>query len=787
MSLKKIAFLFFIVSYVSAYAETNDYDIRSLGDVWIITVDDSGSMTSRYGGKYESPHAMATRIYNDLITNDEMFSIVDWEKDRFIFFTSGFSYNYDKGYGNELQKAAPFESSFIHYFDKTPKLYKFNDKRELSEHIKNIIATNKYRHQSSFVSIIRTFSIIKAVNFLKANNLEDSFVNMKVMTITDDADQTDQWRNDYRELKACAPNRFEEVKDSTTKYIYNSLNGSGYGILKELYKNEETIPHVWIYDYITRNSLEPLYKELDLFSVEASDGQNITIKWKKNNTFFDNTYDICFFLLDSLKINGSKICADKKFTKSFYTSGTYDNKLKMNNVNLQGRIQIKYYDPIYGYHYKFIPFSQNVVVPSSKISTTWWSLCVFFGLISIWLILYYTYLKPNSIIFKIYSNDGKTYSVKHGFRKDWKRDNNPLQAFATDDFGRIDSIIRHNKRIKVKTFNISQKDKPEVLICSRFPINLSIKEFVFLSTDEDIDYHYIGRSCEYSDLLKYAYNLTFIRRLYNKYREHYNLYGCCMKWLIKCYNIFNKRYYYGFTISKHCPSITFSSESFFGGKEFNFEQWTNTNQSMNKDSKYICCALENYYRSLDSLGNFILCRNIHDGTIVWYALQLNMSNQAGSSLRNVRCILKWGQTNSNQQEYGTELIKTYLEKKYKSKVVVIDINNFDEEYSPLFCFNVLMPSASGFISYVESSNASPAQQLYSPVDDGDMQYKQVKINAKYGDGLLYISAIPFCKELKSTDFCRMLSKTVVRNNIRTSEQLYLFEDAFKFREINEKI
>jgi len=37
---------------------------------------------------------------------------------------------------------------------------------------------------------------------------------------------------DYKNLKKWAPNKVEEIGNITSKYIYNILNGSGYGSLE---------------------------------------------------------------------------------------------------------------------------------------------------------------------------------------------------------------------------------------------------------------------------------------------------------------------------------------------------------------------------------------------------------------------------------------------------------------------------------------------------------------------------------------------------------------------------
>ena len=174
-----------------------DKDVTKMGDIWIITVDKSGSMV---GAKRDV--SSITKSTTNRLLKSNVFDSADFTQDRFLFLISGFQFNKYIGHGNSFIQSTPFEESLIHPTDSI--LHSFSNKEQLVNHIaKEVMSTKqfKYSYDYSFVSLLRTFSIVHAVEFLIENNEAANFDNLYVMSITDDADQNDQWRMDYRNLK----------------------------------------------------------------------------------------------------------------------------------------------------------------------------------------------------------------------------------------------------------------------------------------------------------------------------------------------------------------------------------------------------------------------------------------------------------------------------------------------------------------------------------------------------------------------------------------------------------
>ncbi|GHT68832.1 hypothetical protein AGMMS50239_34660 [Bacteroidia bacterium] len=87
------AFAFVILVCNSAFSQKTP-ELDSLGNVWIITTDKSGSIL--YSGS-------ATKIADDVcrrLTNNAYLDKIDYTKDRFLFFCSGYMPDYYIGEGN---------------------------------------------------------------------------------------------------------------------------------------------------------------------------------------------------------------------------------------------------------------------------------------------------------------------------------------------------------------------------------------------------------------------------------------------------------------------------------------------------------------------------------------------------------------------------------------------------------------------------------------------------------------------------------------------------------------
>lgn len=767
--------ILFLMFSISSYAERFN-DVRQMGNIWVVTIDKSGSM--RLGG---GPSLIAQNVYNRLMTGDCL-SSADFSKDRFLFLTSGYSYSRAIGLGNELTRASSLGSSFIHATD--DKLYAFTSKQECASHISRILAENNYDHQLSFVSQIRLFSIVHAVNKLKKDRETNSFNFLKILTITDDADQNDQWRTDYRTLKDCAPNKVKEVNDSTAKYIYNSINERGHGYLNEIFSDENSIPHLWVYQYQSKEQ-HVSESQLDLLSIKAVDGENFSAK-AKLQSFQGNK--ICYYHIDSIRVNKKTFHINSSFADKCIKQCKFDNGLKTNKTTIWGYIQVEYKDFIFGQHYKTVPFVQKNVVASQKLNSTINTIASLIVFCVIALFIYFFVIRPRLTIFTIYSSLGKKTTLKRGFSYNWKGEYIPIQCYQDNGDGMFGVIVKKHQNIRSFKYSEPNEGSSEILICSRYLLDIST-EATFHSTGEDLERIYFFRSADYSGLLREEYEKTVFYKLRKKYViTSIKWQQRLIRYIINVLNFFGKRYYYIIKNIKDSERTYISADSVLFGKRFIIEYYlVGHEQKKSMFNDIVQYALTHYYNTEGIEFQAILCSYRVDSNILWAFIQLDDYLVLRDSLRSVSSLIRFEQTEMTENYADIALyILHSLKKEFPHKHLgYFDVTNLSIDVKPL-SFSIIESTAPGFISFIESTENPRVQLMYSPVKEATTIEKFTKPNSKYKSGYLYFSAVPIRTCLVNEALIKQLSKIVVRSEEKQPSLLKLMNDHFEYRNIKEK-
>lgn len=760
-----IAFLFLLMP---AYAAP-DKEIKELGHIWVVTVDKSGSMLTK-----TTPSLLGESVEKRLLKGDAL-DKADFSKDRFLFYTSGISFDAGNGMGNELRRAAPFDRSFIHATD--GKLHSFSDKNSCAAYIRRIIEKGNYSHRLSFVSQIRLFSIVKAVNDLKTMGEQDNYNQLMVLTITDDADQNDQWATDYRTLKQAAPNKLQQVNDSTAKYLYNSLNGKGLGSLDCIYSEEKEIPHLWVYEYRTLASMVP-EQERDVFSITASNGQTVSVRAHESQLDGD---EICFYALDSILVNQSvlRITNSEPFAQKASFTGSYDNTYKKNRVTLWGHVQVKYQDPVLGKHYKTIPFVQKESVFSRKCKTLIWVFSIFMAVLILGSLAWLFFIRPRTKLFTIYSGLGTITTVQRGFARSWKGNQIPIQCYEGEPgkfpFG---CFSRKGKYIKTSCFQTNLNvEADDVLICAHTPLQLSVDVpcqsiddiRVEIDTGKNIKEVSRTHTGQYPPLLQHVYQGTLFYRFYEKD----TFFSRLALWIL---NRFGKLYFY------HIPSITQASKVYFcahrvyGQKGFIID----FQSSHPCDDHVAGRALAQYYThdSIPPADILVCCCKGEQNQ--WRIIRLEDSSLPVHSLRYVKNHIRFTQGDTTSPALLFPAFRSMLKKLYpQAKVGFVICSSADDiPYS----FSVRDASAPGFISYVEGTQERKSQLLYSPFEDGDSTEKGIQLNPDLQDGHLFLSAVPFSMaENHSEALTQKLSQHLFYNSRVLFNILKLEKDSLSFK------
>ena len=746
-----------------------DKDIKELGQVWVITVDKSGSMLTK-----TTPSLLGESVENRLL-NGGALNKADFSKDRFLFYTSGVSFVVENGMGNELRRAEPFDKSFIHATD--GKLHSFPDKKSCAAHIRRILEEKNYTHKLSFVSQIRLFSIVKAVNELKALGEQENYNQLMVLTITDDADQSDQWATDYRTLKQAAPNKLQQVNDSTAKYLYNSLNGKGLGSMECLYSEEKEIPHLWVYEYRTLISMVP-EQDRKLFSVAAADGENISLKPLKDRIDGD---EVCFYTLDSIRINRQflSIRDTSPFTGHNTITGTYDNTLQKNQVTLWGHVQVRYLDPVLGMHFKTIPFVQQETVLSQKQKTLIIILSILVGLLAIGILAWLLIIRPRQKLFVIYSGLGSVTTVRRGFASSWKGNQIPIQSYEGEPgkfpFG---CFSRKGRYISTSKFTTdTEVEADDVLILSHTPLLLSeaftcqnVNEVrVAIDTGKNIESVSATHGDQYPPLLQQVYENTPFYRYYGKE----SILSRMAIWVL---NRFGKLYFY------HIPSITQAQKVYvcahkvYPHKGFILDYHTTLKET---EDPVVDAALTQYYSNKEyPQADFLVCCEMV--FFQWRIIQLESSSFQAPSLRNVKNYIRFAQKDDTPPSELYPLFKAMLKKLYPKARICFVTCSLSSRQDFQFC--VHNASAPGFISFVESTDEAKSQLLYSPFEDGDSTEKGIQLAPGLDSGHLYLSAIPLpLTGNKKSTLTKKLSNLLFHNSNTLYNMLKFDKDGFNFR------
>lgn len=766
MLTKRITTILFILMTIMSSSSIFGKDVKDMGNVWVVTIDKSGSMT--WHGR--TPARLGEDVRNRLLYGGALDG-ADFQKDRFLFLTSGFPTTSHES----LRKSEPFDKSFIHKTD--GKLHSFKNKRDCANYISRIVASNDYKHDLSFVSQIRVFSIIHAVNFLKDSGEGDNFDQLKVLTITDDADQNDQWRMDERNLKQAAPNKVKEVNDSTAKYIYNSLNGTGKGYLNCAYSDEKNTPHIWVYDYKSKSS-DALMIERDLFSIHPTSGTSLSINSKVSQLDGD---DVDYFYITSVHVNGIVQPVSGRFSSAFNKPCVYLNYYGKNNVDIWGYAQVGYQDPIYGPHHKIVPFVQHQTVISNDLSNLIHALYVLLIIAVVALILFFLIIRPNSTLFTVYSEMGGKTIVKRGYSSSWKGANIPLQCYqANRRDGPIGYMTRKDRFISRGGYSSeSLYVEDGILLISHTPLCLSVNNAVAIDTSLNIDQVLSERQGKYSNTLKSLYKETVFSKLY----RHSSSKPIAL--LIKLLNFFHRTYYYYIPSVAEAKRILIRPEKSLKDKRFSIEYYCyEPDIKFNLSQLVINPALSHYYRS-SSRYDIIACNYRFGDSIFWCIVQLNDDSVSGNSLREVRQLVSFEQETSESPETFLPVIKRYLRKQFPGMrigYIEEDEESRDVSFYVSFAFNVTPAAAPAFITFIEDTKKRRAQTLYSPFSEPETTEKFVRLNHKLSSGHLYASIIPVFYLKKYPSLIKKLSENVINNDVKISSLLTIGKDGFTFRE-----
>lgn len=679
------------------------WKVDSLGKLWVVTVDLSGSMIPGINRCGQAPQT-AKNVMKSLQRCWPLEQI-DFEKDRFLFFTSGYLYF-------PLKKGEPgFDSCFIHHTDAL--FHSFAGKQELITHVGHLLDCSryKYKYQLSFVSQIETFSLVKASRFLRKKNNGLRFKCIELLTITDDAEGTPQWRVDLRNIKFWDPQKLQEIRDITQHYVYNELTGTGACKINEVYYDDKDYIHIKVSDCQSIAARPQENKEDVVYEISARDGETVTLKFP--SYYQDFTVALCY--IDSLAINGKMFVLNRCYPSdmaSVTLNIPYANENRKNHFEIFGKLQIVYKDPIFGEHYRQVYFSQQDEMMSRTMINhiVYIILAVVLSLsLVVWLLLFFLPRRKLLTLDAV----GKKYEIQRGYRWDWKKTGTQLFAVRQGK-----SILQWGICAKVPMIKVAEcpnTDNTVITICS----------------SKDIDFEVNMRALGQSNLPLAAYECE------------------------KNYDRKKKQYCYKLKITGQTGFIAFRLPRVHRVVFIQIVGSLTKHQPSIIDAEY--GILREYYELPPTKRSEVLvCAVVFGNDIAWRVLLPEYNDGVGMPLLRVRRLFSFCQKGGavlGRQEMLAQLLISQV-KKYQPQYKKIKYEflkdptsyGFIPTRTSAFQFEMIDAPCNGFICLREDTENHPhSQVLYSPMGDTGLQ-QEIRVSTpklRTGKGFVYQTFLPF--------------------------------------------
>lgn len=703
-------------------------DVDSLGDIWVVTIDNTFSMRSRHG----IPQNMvaAGQGVERRLAKSELLSHVNWEADRFLILKSGIQ---------EGARVKYIDTEFIRHTDR--KLHRYNDQNDFARAMGTAITNGDYHNYVSFVSQMRLLSLHTALEYLAADSAQKSYREIRIMTISDDAvDQHDQWSTDYRTLKECAPEKVDYLGNLAHRYIYNPLNGWGGGDMALEWSDETMLPHIWVYSYVTAEGRREADSAGVHVAVKAGDGHHLSFRLK------DGEPQTCLCRIDSVCVNGSTIAVGQYLTDRLEVEADYRNGALSNKVDIYGKVQIDYTDSILGDHYRVVDFVQHSNVMPRHISAIVNAIALLLIIAAVAALLYLLWLLPRKVLFDVYDASGRRHRVRRGYRWQWRGNIVPLLTLVVDQQSKTAALALQDSKVE----NTPQTSKPRVdesnrvLIVSRQRVRLSADSTNHNSGIDDIENYYNTQE-DYPTLLRSCYRATAECRYFIMQHSTRWFDRTAGRLLLKAHLLLfgsiNYSYYrQGETaVSVESPALA--------GKLFLIEKGVlprgcnpknYIGQLYSTGEHQIRMQLLNHYTSTQKPGiggnsDVLLILSQQTGWRVWDVVRTAQASKGQVSLCNATWVYHYALPGTDDKKaisWERRALTRYLRRTYHCRVAFADHRNEPMSYGlAMTCFNLTHAFAKEFLSLVSTETEAVVTPMYDPFRDGHNSSKQFMIKS----------------------------------------------------------
>ena len=767
-------------------SELSSCDVDSLGDLWIFTLDKTGSMLweKMVDGKRKlwTPSEIKSDVIWKLSRKGGILDQINYSRDRISIMETGYG---DKNkesdsYGSVFCAASSLDSSFIHVVQSL-QTFCTNRKSGLKNVLSDRLEKNNYNYRESFVSQIRVLSLYRMVKLICLRNLGLSFQKIHIVTITDDADVNDQWKMDYYSIKR-APAKMKQLNALHSKYIYSSFTQKGGGYLdeREQFTDVSSKNHIYMYDYVTlqQKVSNIVCLEDSIIRITPLDGMKFDFQLNLKQIDSDS---ICFAYIDTVSVNGvnypiclymcDKLCLDQ----------AYDMNPLRNKIVIRGKVQVQYKDSIYGLHYKsypFVQYNEDYTASMHTLSNVLIMVVIMAALIAL---LYVLWLLPNRKLFSVYVSDGRQVRVCRGYRWQWDK-LTPLAYSSGDNIVFENIVFAKHPCFKRETNRKKERNCiNHVIIESPFPLTFAGK-VQFDSTKNNIRRN-ARDSQQYPAMLLQMYGKTCAGRIASLQDSRYRwvrlkLYPMLNRWLFR---ISPHYYYWDFGLDNLISVPSLRNRSFLLEQGKVVERQTNDDMWLNT-----------YYLGNYPTADVLICLNYWSNHAVWNVYQLSCRESSGHGIASVRHLIFY---RHNVEAGELPAIKKCLKKAIRqemgvSRIVCLDnlcLDNFGYTENGVH-FNVTEASCMAFVCLVENTEEEKCQVLYSPLTDADTTEKSVVIDTCSVCRHLWTSLIPFTskKDRPASDVARCGSQNIVRDGVSCQKTLLVKNNTIIFDNIQIK-
>lgn len=426
----------------------------SLPDLWIITMDVSGSMLDT---KLASvPQRLSSMMRSYGVNNEEDTFVLQWsgtDKDWMVA-RNGLGKTTVKFYddGSDIVKDLILRTFFT------------NDFEDLISRVRNLCSNNSlFRYDMSFTSLVRPLSIYELT---KVEHFDFSqYRKIYHILITDDGDVNDQWMTDYKWMRKWAPknfNRYNEILPTIACSEFD-FTSRKTGKFIELQTYSETQPRIYLTEYVTYQNNNPEH-------VLPTDSLITVADFHKNSVSFvlncDDT-SVVFAYISSCMVNDHEIQVNQYLYPGDEIRVDYDKsygKTLVNSISVEGFYQENYHDRILNIRPRNVVFKG--VLPQKFVSAETKAIqkkMLTSAIIILLLATLFILLWRNMVVLRVFVN-GKCWSIRRKAMNKLKYNDYTIATVGCSETNKTKTFFYKGKGIFITEDNNTTKPGQGLLL-----------------------------------------------------------------------------------------------------------------------------------------------------------------------------------------------------------------------------------------------------------------------------------------------------------------------------------